>query len=92
MPERVGFIGLGYLCAHLATSLVRASHHVFIHDLHRGGAESLLASGRDLRLVTGRSGRPILSRRGRRSRQLATVQATAFLHETESQGSPDTLQ
>ncbi|MFM2072086.1 MAG: hypothetical protein RLZZ623_2349 [Actinomycetota bacterium] len=45
MPKPVGFVGLGNLGVHLATSLVRAGHRVFIHGLHRASAESLLANG-----------------------------------------------
>ena len=41
----VGFIGLGNLGVHLASSLLRAGHHVTVHDLNRGLAGSLEASG-----------------------------------------------
>jgi 3-hydroxyisobutyrate dehydrogenase len=42
---RVGFIGLGHLGAHLATSLLRAGHHLTVTDLDRNAAASLLAAG-----------------------------------------------
>src|SRR5689334_9744709 len=42
---RYGFIGLGNLGAHLATSLVRAGFPLTVHDLDRKAAEPLLAAG-----------------------------------------------
>lgn len=43
--QRVGFIGLGHLGAHLAASLLRSGHELTVSDLDRNSAESLLASG-----------------------------------------------
>jgi 3-hydroxyisobutyrate dehydrogenase len=43
--RRVGYIGLGNLGVHLATSLVRAGHQVTVNDLHRDAAEPVLALG-----------------------------------------------
>ena len=45
MAERVGFIGLGNLGVHLATSLLRAGHNITVHDLNKALADSLLAGG-----------------------------------------------
>ena len=44
-PCDVGYIGLGNLGVHLAASLVRAGHHVTVHDLDRNAAAGLLADG-----------------------------------------------
>ncbi len=41
----VGFIGLGNLGVHLASSLLRAGHEVTVHDLNRDSVASLKASG-----------------------------------------------
>jgi 3-hydroxyisobutyrate dehydrogenase len=45
VTEQIGFIGLGNLGAHLATSLLRAGHQVTVNDLHRESAASLLGLG-----------------------------------------------
>ncbi len=45
MIERVGFIGLGNLGVHLATSLMRGGHEVTVHDLNPELAAGLLAAG-----------------------------------------------
>ncbi len=45
MSERIGYIGLGNLGAHLAMSLVRAGHEVTVTDLHRPLADQLVAAG-----------------------------------------------
>jgi 3-hydroxyisobutyrate dehydrogenase len=45
VAQRVGFIGLGNLGAHLAASLVRAGHQVTVTDLNRASAASLEAKG-----------------------------------------------
>ncbi len=45
MTQRAGFIGLGHLGTHLATSLVRAGHWVTVTDLHPAAASPLLESG-----------------------------------------------
>lgn len=42
---RIGFIGLGNLGVHLASSLVRAGFDVTVHDLDQGAAAPLLATG-----------------------------------------------
>jgi 3-hydroxyisobutyrate dehydrogenase len=42
---RYGFVGLGHLGKHLASSLVRAGFELSVHDLDRGSAEALLAAG-----------------------------------------------
>src|SRR5262245_23072490 len=42
---RHGFIGLGHLGGHLATSLVRQGFPLTVHDRNRGAAESLIAKG-----------------------------------------------
>jgi 3-hydroxyisobutyrate dehydrogenase len=42
---RIGFIGLGNLGVHLASSLVRAGFDVTVHDLEEGAAAPLLAAG-----------------------------------------------
>jgi 3-hydroxyisobutyrate dehydrogenase len=43
--RNVGFIGLGNLGVHLASSLLRAGHHVTVHDLNRDLAQTLEAAG-----------------------------------------------
>ncbi len=43
--QRCGFIGLGHLGVHLASSLVRAGFDVTVHDLERVVAEPLLDAG-----------------------------------------------
>jgi 3-hydroxyisobutyrate dehydrogenase len=45
MAARIGFIGLGNLGMHLASSLVRAGFEVTVHDLRREQAGPLLAAG-----------------------------------------------
>ncbi len=45
MAEQVGYVGLGNLGVHLATSLIRAGHSVTVTDLHRELADGLLAAG-----------------------------------------------
>jgi 3-hydroxyisobutyrate dehydrogenase-like beta-hydroxyacid dehydrogenase len=45
MREQVGYIGLGNLGFHLATSLLRAGHAVTVTDLHRDLADGLIAEG-----------------------------------------------
>jgi 3-hydroxyisobutyrate dehydrogenase len=45
VSERIGYIGLGNLGAHLAMSLVRAGHEVTVTDLHRPLADQLVAAG-----------------------------------------------
>ncbi|HEX3498275.1 MAG TPA: NAD(P)-dependent oxidoreductase [Stellaceae bacterium] len=42
---RYGFIGLGNLGAHLASSLVRGGFALTVHDLNRAAADRLIASG-----------------------------------------------
>jgi len=42
---RYGFIGLGHLGGHLATSLVRHGFALTVHDRNRGAAEPLIAKG-----------------------------------------------
>jgi 3-hydroxyisobutyrate dehydrogenase len=41
----IGYIGLGHLGVHLATSLQRAGHDLVVHDLDRSLADSLIAGG-----------------------------------------------
>ena len=41
----VGFIGLGHLGRHLAASLLRAGHHLTIHDLRKSLGDELIADG-----------------------------------------------
>ena len=43
--QRIGFIGLGNLGAHLAVSLVRAGHRVTVHDLDRAAGARLEQAG-----------------------------------------------
>ncbi len=45
MSDSVGYIGLGHLGVHLASSLVRAGHHVIVTDLNRSLADGLVAAG-----------------------------------------------
>lgn len=45
MTQRLGFIGLGNLGVHLASSLVRAGFALTVHDLNQESATSLLAAG-----------------------------------------------
>ena len=45
MVHRIGFIGLGNLGAHLATSLVKGGFEVVVHDLDPSRAAPLLSSG-----------------------------------------------
>ena len=45
MNKRLGFIGLGNLGVHLASSLVRAGFALTVHDLHKESAMGLLAAG-----------------------------------------------
>lgn len=45
MAQRVGFIGLGNLGLHLATSLLRAGHLLTVTDLDRSSAAALLEQG-----------------------------------------------
>ncbi len=42
---RVGFVGLGNLGVHLASSLRRAGHDLFVTDLDRASAEGLVQAG-----------------------------------------------
>src|SRR5215510_10749037 len=42
---RYGFIGLGHLGGHLATSLVRHGFALTVHDRNRDAAEPLIAKG-----------------------------------------------
>ena len=44
-PTNTGFIGLGNLGVHLASSLLRAGHAVTVNDLNRSLAEGLIAKG-----------------------------------------------
>ena len=43
--SNVGFIGLGNLGRHLAASLLRAGHHLTIHDLNQPLGDGLVSSG-----------------------------------------------
>jgi 3-hydroxyisobutyrate dehydrogenase len=43
--RRVGFVGLGHLGAHLASSVLRAGHQLTVTDLDRGIAKDLEANG-----------------------------------------------
>lgn len=45
MARSIGFIGLGNIGQHLATSVVRAGYDVVLHDLDRGRATELLNLG-----------------------------------------------
>lgn len=45
MTKRFGFIGLGNLGFHLASSLLRAGFALTVHDLNKSAAASLLATG-----------------------------------------------
>ncbi len=45
MAEQVGYVGLGNLGVHLATSLLRAGHQVTVTDLHRDLADGLILAG-----------------------------------------------
>ena len=45
MTKRLGFIGLGNLGVHLASSLVRAGFSLTVHDLNKAAATELLAAG-----------------------------------------------
>lgn len=45
--NKLGFIGLGHLGAHLAASLLRAGFPLTVHDLNRQAAAGLLALGAD---------------------------------------------
>ena len=45
MTKRLGFIGLGNLGFHLASSLLRAGFALTVHDLNKSAAASLLATG-----------------------------------------------
>jgi 3-hydroxyisobutyrate dehydrogenase len=45
MTQRLGFIGLGNLGVHLASSLVRAGFAVTVYDLNKEAATGLLATG-----------------------------------------------
>lgn len=45
MTKRLGFIGLGNLGFHLASSLLRAGFALTVHDLNKSAAASLLAAG-----------------------------------------------
>ena len=45
MTQRFGFIGIGNLGVHLASSLVRAGFTVTVHDLNKPAAAGLLAAG-----------------------------------------------
>lgn len=45
MRPRVGFVGLGNLGGHLATSLHRAGYPLVVHDIDQGTAGGLLAAG-----------------------------------------------
>jgi len=42
---RVGFVGVGRLGGHLATSLMRSGFSLVVHDRDRSAAEGLEASG-----------------------------------------------
>jgi 3-hydroxyisobutyrate dehydrogenase len=44
-PATTGFIGLGNLGVHLASSLLRAGHSVTVNDLNRSLADGLIAQG-----------------------------------------------
>jgi 3-hydroxyisobutyrate dehydrogenase len=45
LPSRVGFVGLGNLGFHLASSLLSAGYPLTVHDLDRSAAEPLLERG-----------------------------------------------
>jgi 3-hydroxyisobutyrate dehydrogenase len=45
MSSPIGYVGLGNLGVHLATSLQRAGHDVVVHDLNRSLADGLVAGG-----------------------------------------------
>ncbi len=45
MAEQVGYVGLGNLGIHLATSLLRAGHQITVTDLDRDLADGLIAAG-----------------------------------------------
>jgi 3-hydroxyisobutyrate dehydrogenase len=45
MSRPIGYIGLGHLGVHLATSLQRADHDLVVHDLDRSLADELVAGG-----------------------------------------------
>ena len=45
MSESLGYIGLGHLGTHLASSLLRAGHRVTVTDLNRDLADGLIAAG-----------------------------------------------
>ncbi len=45
MTQRLGFIGIGNLGVHLASSLIRAGFAVTVHDLNKAAAAGLLAAG-----------------------------------------------
>ena len=45
MTQRLGFIGLGNLGFHLASSLRRAGFELTVHDLSKAAAAPLLAAG-----------------------------------------------
>ncbi|MEZ4662444.1 MAG: NAD(P)-binding domain-containing protein [Caldilineaceae bacterium] len=45
MTQSYGFIGLGNLGFHLASSLLRAGFPLTVHDLHKEVAAPLLAAG-----------------------------------------------
>ena len=45
MSERIGYVGLGNLGAHLAMSLLRAGHEITVTDLHRPLGDGLVAAG-----------------------------------------------
>ena len=44
-PRSVGYVGLGHLGVHLASSLLKAGHAVTVHDLDRDLATGLIAAG-----------------------------------------------
>ena len=45
MAEHIGYVGLGNLGFHLATSLCRSGHNVTVTDLNRDLADGLIAAG-----------------------------------------------
>jgi 3-hydroxyisobutyrate dehydrogenase len=45
VTQRVGYIGLGHLGAHLAASVQRAGHQLVVHDLDPTNATKLIADG-----------------------------------------------
>ncbi|KAH9564953.1 hypothetical protein CY35_04G050800 [Sphagnum magellanicum] len=47
-PQRVGFVGLGNMGAHMASKLLKAGHHLTVHDKNEGVMRAFAEKGADM--------------------------------------------